>query len=229
MAGGRRSAPGTRTCAMTRTACPQERLIRLALGPEGLPYLDLLGRGPGRGFYVVAERAILLDALGDKGVGRVFKGKARPLAPDEAMRHVEDAVRRLDERLLELIGLARRAGSLEVGMDAVVRLLNSASPEKAGRAPSTEAVVLIAQDASDRTRRRVEAEAERAALTCVVLAHDKATLGARLGKDAVSVVAVRPSKLAGRLAAEVERRTGLGGAGGLPTRDGPGDGPGEVN
>lgn len=206
VAGGRKSPPGTRTCALTRTAAPQDTLVRLAIGPEGTPYIDLVGRAPGRGFYVVADRDRLVEALTEKGSGRVFKGKARPLAPDEAMRHVEDAVRRLDERLLELLGLARRAGVLEFGMDAVLRLLNNA-PQNA--------VVVVAQDASDRTRHRVVQNAERAGLTCSVLAHDKATLGARLGRETVSVVAIRPSSLAERWATEVVRSTGLRGSGGL--------------
>lgn len=203
VAGGRKSAPGTRTCALTRTAAPKATLVRLALGPERTPYVDLVGRAPGRGFYVVAERARLVEALTEKGAGRVFKGKARPLVPDEAMRHVEDAVRRLDERLLELLGLARRAGVLELGMDAVCRMLNSA------------AVVVIAADASDRTRHRVESNAERADVPCSVIAHDKATLGARLGRETLSVVAIRPSSLAERWATEVVRSTGLRGSGGL--------------
>ena len=207
---GRRSAPGMRTCALTRSPAPSHTMVRLALGPDGTPYLDLLGRAPGRGYYVVAEREAVLTALGDKGLGRVFKGKARPSAPDQAMRLVEDAVRRLDERLLELVGIGRRAGDLELGMDAVVRLLKTA-PQGA--------VVAIAGDASDRTRRKVETAAADAGVRAVPLVHDKATLGARLGRDDVSVVAMRSSKLAKRLAAEADRRVGLAGSGG-PDRDG---------
>ena len=203
---GRRAASGMRTCALTRSPASRHTMVRLALSPDGTPYIDLLGRAPGRGVYVVAERDAVLTALGAKGVGRVFKGKARPSAPDQAMRLVEDAVRRLDDRLLELIGIGRRAGDLELGMDAVTRLLETAP---AG------VVVVIASDASDRTRKKVESVAERAGVPRVVsLVHDKATLGARLGRDTLSVVAMRRSKLSARLASEADRRVGLAGSGG---------------
>lgn len=193
-----------RQCALTRAKGPRHTLLRLALSPDGTPYLDLLGRAPGRGVYVTCDRDLALEALSEKGARRVFKGKARPLAPDEAMRHVEDAVRRLDERQLELIGIARRSGDLELGMDAVLRLVGTGE----------SITVAMATDASDRTRRKVDESLDgRDDVRRIELANDKATVGARLGRGEVAVVALKASKLADRLATEFERRSKLAGMG----------------
>ena len=38
-----------RQCVVTRERAPQRALLRLALGPSGEAYVDVLGRAPGRG------------------------------------------------------------------------------------------------------------------------------------------------------------------------------------
>jgi predicted RNA-binding protein YlxR (DUF448 family) len=183
-----------RQCALTRARAPKEDLLRLSLDPDGKPFVDLLARAPGRGVYVAPSS--LRQALSPKGLDRVFKGRAKKLAPQEIEALVRETERRLEARMVELIGLARRAGVLELGMDSVLRSLE-------GRQAS---IVVMAHDASDRTVKRVESSRGE---TTLIRASTKGELGRMLGRDEVGVVAVHPSKLADRISAESMRLSGL--------------------
>jgi uncharacterized protein len=183
-----------RQCALTRARAPKDSLLRLALDPDGKPFVDLLARAPGRGVYVSAEN--LRKALEPKGLKMVFKGKAAALSREEVEARVEGTAHRLVARIVELIGLARRAGELELGIDTVLRALE-------GRMAST---VVVALDASDRTVRKVEDSLGEATL---VRASTKEELGRLLGRDEVGVVAVHPGKLADRISDESLRLAGL--------------------
>ncbi len=180
--------------------------MRLVVAPDGRVAIDLLDRAPGRGVYVQAERAAVLKAVGPKGIGRAFKGRAKPLSPDAAAALVDDAVRRLGDRLVELVGIARRAQVAAVGMDAVLDALSETPP-----AP----VLLTTQDVSERSRQRVLSGiqsvegADPTTTTVVPLTINKADLGSKLGRRDVGVVAIRPSALALRIVAEAARRDGL--------------------
>jgi predicted RNA-binding protein YlxR (DUF448 family) len=179
---------------VTRARAPKEELLRLTLDPDGKPFVDLLARAPGRGVYV--SPSSLRDALTPKGLGRIFKGRAARVSEEEIEAMVVDTAHRIEARIVELIGLARRAGALELGMDSVSRSL----------AANRVCSVVVARDASDRTVRRVEESLGSAAL---VRASTKEELGRMLGRDEVGVVAVHPSKLADRISAESKRLAGL--------------------
>ena len=58
------AVPGPmRTCIVTGTEGPPERMIRFVVGPEGDVVPDLARRLPGRGLWVTAERATLERAV----------------------------------------------------------------------------------------------------------------------------------------------------------------------
>src|SRR5687768_13465124 len=108
-----------RQCAFTKARAPKEELLRMALDPDGKPFVDLLARAPGRGVYV--SPASLESALSPKGLDKVFKGKAKKLSQEEIEAMVRGTADRLEARIVELLGLARRAGELQLGTDAVLR------------------------------------------------------------------------------------------------------------
>ena len=196
----RRGQPGVRQCVVSRQRLPKAALVRLVLDGEGTAGIDLLDRAPGRGVYVQADRATLTKALSGKGIGRTFRGRARPMTPEQVERLLDDAVERLEHRIVELVTIARRAQVAALGMDAVLLALSETPP-----AP----VVVTAGDVSERSRRRVW---ENAGPTTrfVELTIDKMDFGSKLGRRDVGVVAIRPSALATRIVAEAGRREGLG-------------------
>jgi hypothetical protein len=185
-----------RQCAWTRARAPKARLLRLVLDPSGQPWADLVGRAPGRGVYVQPDRDVVLQALAPKGLRRLFKG---PVAPVEPRAWVEDAVGRLERRILEHLSLARRAGACSVGVEEVLALL----------ACSPEPVVVLARDLSDRSAARVRAAAE--GVPGARLAHlgSLATLGAKLGRSDTGAVAVGRSVFHRRLCDDLERHRRL--------------------
>lgn len=170
-----------------------------------------MGRAPGRGVYVSAERAALEEALSPKGLGRAFKGAAKAPAAAEVERILEETAGRLAERLLDLVGLARRAGVLVLGMDPVLQALRDAPGGT---------ILILAEDMSERSAGRVEEALERldeGHRPRRVRVGTKTSLGSRLGRDEVGVVAIRPSTLAERVAAEADRHEGFS----LPGTTGP--------
>ena len=126
---------------------PRESLIRFAAGPGGQVTPDLAARLPGRGLWVAADRASV-DAAARKGL---FSRAAR--APLKADPGLADQVERLlVRRLLDGLGLARRAGELVFGFEKVVATITS------GRA----AWLIEAADGAADGRRKVLAAARKA-------------------------------------------------------------------
>lgn len=116
--------PRERRCVVTGDVKPEAELLRVALGPEGEVVPDLAARLPGRGGWVSADRASVDKAVKKGLFARAFERKVT--APDDLADRFETL---LEARALSLLGLARRAGSLAMGYDAVrIALKGSARP-----------------------------------------------------------------------------------------------------
>ncbi len=94
-----------RKCIVTGESQPKAGLIRFGLGPEGQVVPDVLGRLPGRGMYVVADRAAIAKAAAKGLFARAAKQPV--MVPADLADEVE---RQLAKRVVELISLARKAG-----------------------------------------------------------------------------------------------------------------------
>jgi ribosomal protein L7Ae-like RNA K-turn-binding protein len=89
---------------------------------------------------------------------------------------------------LRLLGLARRAGALAPGTQRAREALRA----------GTAKLVLLAGDASELQRRKVEGIAEKRGVPRVALA-DRVALGAAVGKPPLSAVVVTDAGFAERL------------------------------
>lgn len=194
-----------RQCVLSRRRAPQATLLRLVLGPDGRPFVDVDQRGVGRGVYVSPES--LDEALSPKGLARAFRGKAAPLEAGEVHALVLGTVERLQTRVAATLGLARRAGALTLGMEAVCRRIDAAP---------AELVVVLAEDLAERSRRRVEAKIAEHPSIRQITGPTRAVIGAALGRETVGVAAVEHPVLGSRLAQEVARLAVL--KEGLPNR-----------
>jgi hypothetical protein len=109
---------------------PRETLIRFAVGPGGEVTPDLAGRLPGRGLWVAADRSSV-EAAARRGL---FSRAAR--APLRADPDLADQVERLLlRRLLDSLGLARRAGELVFGFEKVLAAISSGRARRAAARP----------------------------------------------------------------------------------------------
>ena len=99
---------------MSGEVMPEKMLIRFVAGPGGLVTPDVARRLPGRGMWVSARREAVDQATKRGAFAR--SAKAKLIAPADLSDQVE---RLLHRRLLDGLGLARRAGDLTYGFDKV--------------------------------------------------------------------------------------------------------------
>lgn len=142
---GRGGRPKTRDgaerrCIVTREVEPVAGLIRFVVGPDGSVVADVMGKLPGRGMWVKADRAALETAAS----GGVFSkaAKAKVAVPDGLITSVEDGLVR---RLIDLISLARKSGRAVAGYEKV----------KSWLMQEQVAVLLQASDGSERGKTKL--------------------------------------------------------------------------
>lgn len=126
---------------------PEKALVRFVAGPEGQVTPDVGRRLPGRGMWVAARREAVEQAAKRGAFARSAKSKL--IAPADLADQVE---RLLHKRLLDGLGLARRAGDLTYGFDKVEAAI------KAGRA----AWLIDASDSAADGRRKLSQAVDRA-------------------------------------------------------------------
>ncbi|MCV3270053.1 RNA-binding protein [Roseobacter sinensis] len=103
-----------RKCIATGEVQPKYGLIRFVAGPDDRVVPDILGKLPGRGFYVAADRSALKRAVDKKLFAR---GAKQPVTvPDGLIDEVETQLAR---RVVDLISLQRKAGKAVAGYEKV--------------------------------------------------------------------------------------------------------------
>ena len=118
-----------RCCASGEAIPPDVPAIRFVRGPDGRAVPDLRGTLPGRGAWVLPRHA-LVERAAKSGFSRSFRERT------EAGGLADQVAELLRERALAQLGLARRAGQVVLGFDAVraeaSALAAYLSPEDAG-------------------------------------------------------------------------------------------------
>jgi len=102
-----------RKCIVTGEVQPKAGLIRFVVGPDNAVYPDILGKLPGRGMYVTADRAVLDDAR----KGHFARSAKQAVTVTDGL--VDDVERLLAARVIELLALARKAGRAVCGFEKV--------------------------------------------------------------------------------------------------------------
>jgi predicted RNA-binding protein YlxR (DUF448 family) len=184
---------------VTGEVMPEERLIRFAPGPDGTVVPDVACKLPGRGMWVAADRKSVETAARKGGFSRAAKAKLT--APADLADQVEHL---LKLRLINGLGLARRAGDLILGFE------KAAGAIEAGKV----AWMVEAIDGSADGRRKLLQSARRAAaaglrsprLLAVFGAEE---LGLALGLGNVIHLAFLAGRGADRWTVDVERLSGF--------------------
>jgi hypothetical protein len=173
----------------------EARLVRFVAGPDGSVIPDVARKLPGRGLWVAADRASVEAAAKKGGFSRSAKTKLS--APGDLAGQVE---RLLSRRVLDSLGLARRAGELMSGFDKV------AAAAEAGRA----AWLIEATDGAADGRRKLMQAARRSGKPPRVLGiYGSDELGLALGLGNVIHLAFLAGRGAERWTADVERLAGF--------------------
>ena len=103
-----------RRCIATGAAQPKRGLIRFAVAPDHTLVPDILGKLPGRGIWVTADRASLENALKNRLFDRAAKRSVT--VPDTLVADVEAGLAR---RVTDGIAMARKAGKAVAGYEKV--------------------------------------------------------------------------------------------------------------
>ena len=183
-----------RRCIVTRAALPENRLIRFVLDPDGQLVPDIAAVLPGRGMWVTAERGILERALARGHFSRAA-GTPVTVAGDVPARVEKLLVARLSGDL----GLARRAGQVVLGFDAISR---------AFKGPHPPLLLVEASDGATDGRRKLLALAKvspPAIIDCLT----GAELSLALGRENVVHAALKSGRFSERLLADARRLDGF--------------------
>ena len=173
----------------------EAKLIRFVAGPDGVVVPDLARKLPGRGLWVAADRASVETAAKKGLFARAAKAKVS--APQDLPAQVELLLKR---RLLQGLGLARRAGELTSGFEKV------SSAIETGRA----AWLIEASDGAADGRRKLWGKTrKRTPPTPVFGLFDAEELGLALGAENVIHTAFLAGRAADRWAQDALRLSGF--------------------
>jgi len=174
-----------RRCLATGEVLAKERLLRFVVGPAGELVADPGNRLPGRGLWLKPERAIIRRAQTRGLFARAAKAAVK--VPDDLLERLVAQERR---RLLDLLGLARRAGALVAGFEKV----------KAALASGQVALLVEAADGGPDGRGKLAALAQHTAPDAPLLDGFTAEeLGQALGRQHAVHAAVLESGIAARI------------------------------
>jgi predicted RNA-binding protein YlxR (DUF448 family) len=175
-----------RRCIVTRESLPKEDMLRFVVGPENSLVPDLAGRLPGRGMWLKAAPGVLEQALKKGAFHRAAKAQVR--LPENFAAVLASM---LEQRLVDMLGMARRAGESVAGWQKVQEWL------VAGRV----GLLVEATDGSPAERARLIGGHTMP----VVLALPSEVLGRVFGRGGAVHVAVAKGRLAESIAREAAR------------------------
>jgi predicted RNA-binding protein YlxR (DUF448 family) len=112
-----------RRCIATQESRPQREMIRFVLSPDGEVTPDLAARLPGRGAWVSATRDAVELAVKKGAFARAFKSQVKTAADLPAQVEQLQA-----KRVLDQLGLVKRAGDLILGFEKVREAIREAAP-----------------------------------------------------------------------------------------------------
>jgi uncharacterized protein len=193
-----------RKCIATGESQPKAGLIRFCLAPDGQIVPDILGKLPGRGMYLSADRA-LIDKAAKKNL---FSRAARQAVkvPDGLADLVEVLI---THRVVELLSMARKAGDAVTGYEKVKDWLVK------GQA----ATLIQASDGSERGKTKLHApDGANGFVGCLTAGE----IGLAFGRERAIHAALAAGGLRTRVVEEAAKLAGLRGH--LPTRAGGDDG-----
>ncbi len=182
-----------RKCIATGESQPKAGLIRFCLDPAGQIVPDVMGKLPGRGIYVAADRAAIEKAAKKN----LFSRAARQ--PVKVAEGLVDLVETLvTQRTIELLSMARKAGDAVTGYEKVKDWLVKG-----------QAVTLIqASDGSERGKTKLHApDGEKGFIGCLTAGE----IGLAFGRERAIHAALAAGGLRTRVVEEAAKLAGLRG------------------
>ena len=179
-----------RKCIVTGDVQPKAGLIRFVVGPDNQVVPDVLGKLPGRGIYVTADRAVLDKAQ----KGQFARSAKQPVTVSDGL--ADEVERQLARRVIDLIALARKAGLAVCGFEKVKGWLSG---------PERIRVLVQASDGSERGKTKLWTPEGARYFGCLTAAE----LGLAFGRQSVIHGALAAGGLSDRVVEEASKLRGL--------------------
>ncbi|MEO1641341.1 MAG: RNA-binding protein [Pseudomonadota bacterium] len=179
-----------RKCIVTGEVQPKAGLIRFVVGPDAQVVPDILGKLPGRGMYVTADRPTLEAAQ----KGQFAKSAKQAVTVPDAL--TDEVERQLARRTVDLIALARKAGRAVCGFEKVKGWLAGGERVR---------VLLQASDGSERGKSKLWTPEGARYLNCLT----SAELGLAFGRQTVIHGALATGGLSDRVVEEATKLRGM--------------------
>lgn len=186
-----------RTCTGCRSVFDKSELIRYVCDPAGQLLVDYRSRLPGRGAYTCVDRKCIAAAVKQHGFPRTFK---KPVSVPEVDALIQVVVQSLRTRILNLIGMARKAGSVVSGSNSVLQELGKPSAF----------FLMVATDAAEGTADKILNRAKGSEVPFVKM-FNKQTLGSAVGRDERSHLVLTNKQFAKNLILEINRLKNIAG------------------
>ena len=180
-----------RKCIVTGEVQPKAGLIRFCLDPEGQVTPDILGRLPGRGVYVSADRKAIEKAATKGLFARAAK---QPVKVPEGLADLVEAL--VLRRVQDTISLCRKANAAVTGYEKVKEWLMD------GRAR----VLVQAADGSERGKTKLQPPEIGGRFIGCLTARE---LGLSFGRERAIHAALAAGVLTTRVVEEAARLGGL--------------------
>ncbi len=179
-----------RKCIVTGEVQPKAGLIRFVLGPDNQVVPDILGKLPGRGMYVTADRDILEQAR----KGQFSRSAKQPVTVPEGL--LDEVERQVARRTVDLIALTRKAGRAVCGFEKVKGWLAGGERVR---------VLVQAADGSERGKTKLWTPEGARYFGCLT----SAELGLAFGRQSVIHGALATGGLSDRVVEEATKLRGL--------------------
>lgn len=179
-----------RRCLVTRVQGKRETMLRFVVAPDGELVFDPAATLPGRGLWLSADGNVI-DSAARRGVfARAARTSLKP--PKDLQAHVATA---LTQRIVDLVGLARRSGAAIAGFEKAREWLRT----------NRGGLILQAVDGSAEERDRFAAGSKLPRLAVL----SAATLGRIFGREQTVHVVIAPGRLACMIEIEAQRLQGV--------------------
>jgi predicted RNA-binding protein YlxR (DUF448 family) len=172
-----------RTCLGCRQSLDQARLVRYVRAPDGTVLVDYRDKLPGRGAYTCLNAECIKQAVARRQFDRSFRAACQPPSADGLCEKLIESLR---ERLVSLLGMARKSSQIISGGNAVLDALDR---------PDRLAVVIMADDVSAGVSEKILRKAVGHKVPSLSFS-SKAALGQLLGRGERSVTALVKGRLA---------------------------------
>lgn len=180
-----------RTCAGCRAVHDKIELIRYVCDPTGQLLVDYRQKLPGRGAYTCVDRNCIIASVKKGGLSRAFKQTVAVPESEVLIQTLTDSLRR---RILNLIGIARKAGAIVSGSNTVLQELGKPHAS----------LLIVASDAATGTADKILNRAKGNDIPSVRL-FDKQMLGSAVGHEERSHLVLTNKQFARNIILEIDR------------------------